>query len=87
MLFWYKIFVPQEYTKELTNKRAQNIYACRFYCYLFCQNNLLSPSSSKKLQISITFSSYFGNRTGSSGFGSESAAERIDGVLDYGQAL
>jgi len=25
MLFWYKIFLPQEYTKELTNQRAHSI--------------------------------------------------------------
>jgi hypothetical protein len=43
---------------------------------------MLSPSSSKKLQISNIFISYFGNRTGSCGFGSESAAERIDSVFD-----
>jgi hypothetical protein len=39
------------------------------------------------LQISVTFVSYFGDRTGSCGFGSESAAGRIDDVLDWGQAL
>jgi len=53
-----------------------------FTAICFVKNNLLSPSSSKKLQISITFISYFGNRAGSSGFGCESAAERIDDVLD-----
>ena len=35
-----------------------------------------------KLQISITFISYFGNRTGSCGFGNESAVEGSD--LDEG---
>jgi len=48
---------------------------------------MLSPSSSEKLRISVTFISYFGNGEGSCGFGSESAAERIDEILDYGQAL
>jgi hypothetical protein len=55
-----------------------------WYLLLFglYKTNTLSPSSGKKLQISITFISYFGNRTGSCGFDSESAAERIDDVLD-----
>jgi hypothetical protein len=35
MFFWYKIFVPQEYIKELTKQRAHNIYACGIYCFLF----------------------------------------------------
>jgi hypothetical protein len=35
MLFWYKSFLPQEYTKELTKQRAHNIYACGTHCFLF----------------------------------------------------